>query len=550
MAGLDPQLQALIDNQAITSNWPADYPYHPLNDANGNPAVIQVANEYLSAWLTRDDAGNFTEVTVLSEEQLSRIYDQRPSADLPNRVIERDGAVWVDGDNPSQSWSGDDYEEVVYNTQTGELSDVAAMFEGNAAWLADGQQGQRPFNKVVLPSGLAADGVSTEDLEQRLPVSVVLQENTRRLEQTVDSSVKARAEVVLGQAQGLATAQVERVRMGGSDPSIVYSDAQYANEFGLQYEEGLQITSFEPIDPARMEQLWAESFEDDGRVQPGIAPGAMAEIIAGIEQDRANAAANPVTGAGKIGIQEPRTGHGNIRTSDIPEIGEPPMQPLITLAQRQSYVEGVLGAYEDHITSSDPNRADGFGEMGEALAGLREQLPNVIDPERLKAQIEIQLTPDQLNELEQNGGIESAVAAIQKEIVNMSASGALNPDLNVAAQDAVNEARAQLPSMIDDALNASLEQANQGMVDAFDRANAQRDVALDVIAQQTPENIDNQTVQALVETFRAYQQSPAWEQIKETYAAQNDPNATRALEILEQEQAGNQPALQGLGTNN
>ncbi len=573
MADLDPQLQALIDNQQITSNWAADYPYHPLSDANGNPAVIRVANDFLSAWLTRGEDGTFSEVTVLSEEQLGRIYDQRPGADLPNRVVERDEPAWINRDNPSESWPGDAYEQVVYNTQTGAISDEATMFEANAQWLSDGQQGERPFNKAILRSDLITDGVvSADDLQgdestpsslpqirelpNRLPASAEFFENTRHLEQTVDSKVKAQAEPILLAAQQGAAAQIDRVRAGLDDPSVVYSDADNADGYGLQYEQGLRVQSQGAVDVDALARLQEQALNSDADrpVHPGVEPNALGNLIAGIEQRRAEAVPDP--DRTKIGVQETRTNAGQIpEIQDLPEI--PALQDVLkTPADINAYADEITQKFEAEIRSNDPNQADGFAELDERLAALPGVLTNALDAGRLESAIYQQIDTPEAREQLRDAGIDPVehrklvpdmVRGMQQEMASMIASGVLtNADTERLTQDALNDVRAQMPDMIDREFERSISTAEDRIQRGLDIAGEKRDAAVAAQESVTPENIDKLQVETYMNLFRVYKGQPGGDAILETFKSQDDPNVKEAFRLLELEEQGSQPAPQGI----
>lgn len=579
MAELDPALQQLVDNQAINENWPDDYPYHILLDGdredNGRPVIAKVGEDYFSAWLTRDADGNLSEVTLLDETQLGRVFNGRPGADQDNRVVETGRDIWIDNVT-GDKWPENDYEQVFYNTQTGDVVDQLAMFEGNAEWLNNGQNGDRPFNSAVLPNGLAADGVSDTDLEQRLPANVRVMAE-RRLFQTADSQNKAIAERTLSGDEAFATAQFRDVRgrdlidtayapgqlseearayllSQSPEATVNYSDRAAAEAAGLQFDttqavaNDVTIAAAEEVAASALEQQ-AEGYaalygEEPESSSAGGGLFNMDDVTARVEERRAEQAAG--TRAEPIRIREQQTDAGAaLVIPDMPDIPAPETV-LINPQQRQQYVDSVLGSFEERITSSSPNSADGMGQMEEALVALREQLPSMIDPERLKSQIQPQLdamSSEERAAFEANGGVDAAIATLQQDVVTMSASAALNPDLNVAAQDAIDHVRADLPSMAGRAFDSSVARLNESLTDRFQRAESRVEAAEQAV-EQAVSNINETQVQTYMEAFRAYRSTPAWEQFREAYSAQGDDNINEALRRLDEEQA--QPALPGV----
>lgn len=77
-------LEELIKNQQIADNWPEDYNYHPLMDENGDPAIVNIGNaNYYTAWLKRDEGGEFSQAVILNQAQTQRLYAQSPDVNQP-----------------------------------------------------------------------------------------------------------------------------------------------------------------------------------------------------------------------------------------------------------------------------------------------------------------------------------------------------------------------------------------------------------------------------------------------------------------------------------
>ncbi len=574
-------LQSLVANQDITPNWPEDYPYHPLRDDMGNPAIIRVADEYLSAWLTRGADGQFTEVTVLNETQLGRIYDDRPGADQSNVVATLADKVWAD-DRTGQKWPADDFEEVIYNTRTGEVlftftDDIAegvaddktlaaadaaraTMFQGNADWVEGGQQGMRPFNRVVLAKGLAADGVSDADLDYRLPADVTL-ENNRALIRSVDSANKAHAESILSGAEGAATRQLERVRMQLAEPSLVYSHAASAEGFGVKYEQGLQGPSFD-LSAQSVDELLSQLPPEEEKVHPGIAPGALAGAIEGIQARQEAALAELVAQGRPVVDEQTAVVDERVQPSSVPSLlPEAPALPAVPDVREVLRDDLEIKGYTDEVIrqygeSAGARNAQVLDQYDEIVAGLNEQLSSIISPENLGARIEKELRfmgvdETQIAEFLVSDGFDRQVASLQNTVGQGIASGAFEPDIDSIIAKVNTEIRAEIPGMVEGDFERAMENA-QGRIDQrFNQAAKRQAEAMAAAAEAAnPEDIEKQ-------------RDAAMEQVAQTYASQLGayseqqrapilnflpPEVIDRINELWEEQAaegGSQPALQG-----
>lgn len=594
-------LQELVSNQTITEGWPSDYP-HILLDQNERPVVVDVGGVQHSAWLTVDDSGAFNQVTLFDIGQTGLIYQLRPGADRENRLVENAESAWIDRDNPSQSWPGDAYEEVFYNTESGAVVTQQDMINGNASWIENDREGDRPFASVILRTGLADDGVVSEDdlslgdetlggssdrlpqveeLPNRLPDSVSFFESSLRLEQTVDSQVRAEAEPVLFGQMRFATGAIQQIVSAQTAFDQAYPEGSITAEqremLWSQYRQTGSQFSYDSRDAAQADGLefspiatsvdmeaantvaddiirqqtegYAEVYGDNSQPVVTDTPdwGAIADQV----QERANAQPEGERDD-TITIREQQTDAGApIVIPNMPDIPAPDTV-LISPADRAAYVEQVLGQFEQQISSNNPNASDGIGEMDEALAALRQQLPNMIDADRLRAEFDLQLnnmSPEDRQAFEASGGVDNAIKSLQQELVALSTSQALNPDLEMAAQDALDQIRGDIPAMANQAFDESLADLNATLINRFQDAQNRADAA-GATVNQAVENLDETKVQALMDTFRSYRSLPNWEQIRDAYSQQNDPALTEALRRLDEEQGaavgGAQPALPGV----
>lgn len=491
MAVLDPALQALVDQQAIYENWPEDYPYHVLLDGareeQGRPVIAKVGDDYFSAWLTRDESGAFREVTLLDEAQLGRVFDGRPGADQENRLNENG--------------------EFVQTADSANKAEAEKTLSGDEAF-------------------------ATAQFEQ----------------------VRGRDLIDTAYAPGqLSDAQREMLLAQYPEPTFTFADRAAAEAAGFEFDTTVAVANEATVSAAEDVAASVVQQQADAYAElygePVTSPEGglldMDKVNARIEQRRAEQAEGSRSEPMRVREQQSNAGAAII-IPDMPDIPVPETV-LIGDQERQQYVEQVLGSFETHITSSSANSADGITDMEESLAALRAQLPDMIDPERLRAQIQPQLdamSAEERRNFEANGGVDYAIKAMQQNVVALSSSNVLNPDLNVAAQDAIDQMRGDMPSMANRAVDASVARLNESLTDRFSRAEARTENAQQA-AQEAVANFNETQVNALVEAFRAYKSTPAWEQFREAYAAQGDPNVTEALRRLEEEQTS-QPAIPGV----
>lgn len=82
-AKAERDVAALLHQQNFQKSYPDDYLYHPMNDKNGKPLIVQVGDQYLFGMAKRHDGqegGAFDQVVLLTLQELDQVYWQRPDA--------------------------------------------------------------------------------------------------------------------------------------------------------------------------------------------------------------------------------------------------------------------------------------------------------------------------------------------------------------------------------------------------------------------------------------------------------------------------------------
>ena len=98
-----PELAAYLETvrqrQQVSSTWPADYLYHPVDGGGLTVGVrdAQGQTQNYSFWLKRDQPGGaFNNFVLLNTQaQFDNLYTSRPSADRANTVSYGDKKAWV-----------------------------------------------------------------------------------------------------------------------------------------------------------------------------------------------------------------------------------------------------------------------------------------------------------------------------------------------------------------------------------------------------------------------------------------------------------------------
>ncbi len=167
---LNQYVSDLVENKAISQNYPDDYMFHPLPV----PFAAKVDGEVLLGVLAREnrqDGADFNQVALMTPVQYSEFIRNLPDAkdDVDGGAAERreftGNKVWQDGVS-GQTVSADKFSKVFYNSDTGQITDEAIAIEANAQWARKGfEEIPRPHNEVLLPEGRRiGEVVSDQDL--------------------------------------------------------------------------------------------------------------------------------------------------------------------------------------------------------------------------------------------------------------------------------------------------------------------------------------------------------------------------------------------------
>lgn len=258
--GISKNIEELLSEQRenVSGSYPADFLYHPLTGDDGTPLVVQVGDEFYSAWMSRDEAGEaFSNVTLLTVDQVNEVYKQIPGG--PSGKMNEGPSIFVNPDldvnDPKREIPADSVTKVSYNIETGQVTTAEQLSEAARDNVRDARAARRAaaqarasgqsvddapsskFDTALLPDSLVKDGnVSAEDLKQQL--------NGYQLISSVGSEAeeernKIAATSIIADAVGKSVSRIKVTQGGAVKPDIEIKDANSLADANLSVETRL-----------------------------------------------------------------------------------------------------------------------------------------------------------------------------------------------------------------------------------------------------------------------------------------------------------------------